>query len=87
MERESKTKKRRLSGEVVSTKMQKTAVVKIQRIKLNARYQKRITLTTRLKAENPDNHFKEGDFVVIEETRPISKEKRWLIISKTKKII
>ena len=71
---------------MLSTKMQKTAVVEVKRIKINSRYQKRITLSSRFKAENPDNLFKEGDFVTIEETRPLSKDKRWLIIGKTKKI-
>ena len=83
---EKSHKKRRLSGEVLSTKMQKTAVVEVKRIKINSRYQKRITLSSRFKAETPDNLFKEGDFVTIEETRPLSKDKRWLIIGKTKKI-
>ena len=85
MEKESK--KRTLSGEVVSTKMQKTAVVVVKRVKVHPRYHKRITVSTRLKAENPDNKFKEGDFVTLEETRPLSKDKRWRILAKTRKLI
>jgi len=85
MEKESK--KRTLSGEVVSAKMQKTAVVVVKRVKIHPRYHKRIAISTRLKAENPDNKFKEGDFVILEETRPLSKGKRWRILGKTRKLI
>lgn len=85
MEKESK--KRTLSGEVVSTKMQKTAVVVIKKVKVHPRYHKRIIVSTRLKAENPDNKFKEGDFVTLEETRPLSRDKRWRILAKTRKLI
>ena len=84
---ERKSKKRTLSGEVVSTKMQKTAVVVIKRVKIHPRYHKRITVSTRLKAENPENKYKEGDFVVLEETRPLSKDKRWRISGKSRKLI
>ncbi|HCI05213.1 MAG: 30S ribosomal protein S17 [Parcubacteria group bacterium GW2011_GWC1_45_9] len=84
---EKKSKKRKLSGEVVSAKMQKTAVVVVKRVKTHPLYHKRMVLSSRFKAENPDNKFREGDYVVIEETRPMSKGKRWLIIGKTKQLI
>ncbi len=67
--------------------MQKTAVVVIKRVKVHPRYHKRITVSTRLKAENPENKYKEGDFVVLEETRPLSKDKRWRISGKSRKLI
>lgn len=80
-------KRRKLEGEIVSAKMEKTAVVSVRRVKINHRYHKRIIASTRLKAENPGNRFKEGDFVILEETRPISKDKRWRILAKTRKLI
>lgn len=86
MEEKSKTvKRRRLKGEVVSTKMEKTAVVLVERVKHHPLYKKRIKLSRRFKADNPENRYREGDFVVIEETRPLSKEKRWRIIGLAKR--
>lgn len=75
--------KRTLQGKVVSDKMQKTAVVLVTRLKKHPKYLKLYTASSRLKAENPDNLYKTGDFVTIEETRPMSKEKRWRITGKT----
>lgn len=79
--------KRRLAGEVVSAKMQKTAVVVVKRIKIHPLYLKRMRISSRFKAENPDNKYKEGDFVSIEETRPLSKDKRWRIVGRVKKVV
>lgn len=79
--------KRRLAGEVVSAKMQKTAVVLVKRIKVHSLYLKRMRISSRFKAENPDNKYKEGDFVCIEETRPLSKDKRWRIVGRVKKVV
>ena len=62
--------------------MQKTAVVAVEHIARHPKYLKEYTVTRRLKAENPDNRYHTGDKVVIEETRPLSKEKRWRIIGK-----
>lgn len=74
--------KRKLQGIVVSDKMQKTAVVAVRHIRRHPKYLKEYTVTTRLKAENPDNRYRTGDEVVIEESRPLSREKRWRIIGK-----
>lgn len=76
------SQKRILEGVVVSDKMQKTAVVAVTRIKTHKKYKKKILVTKRFKAENPENQYKIGDKVVIEETRPLSKEKKWKIVSK-----
>lgn len=75
-------KKRKLQGVVVSDKMQKTAVVEVTRFKKHPRYLKYYKLSTRFKVHNPENQYKIGDKIVMEETRPISKEKRWIIINK-----
>lgn len=75
-------KRRRLAGIVVSDKMQKTVVVAIERSKIHPLYRKRYKQTTRLKAHDESRHYKVGDKVMIEETRPLSKEKRWKVISK-----
>jgi small subunit ribosomal protein S17 len=84
---EKRSKKRQLKGEVVSDKMQKTAVILVRKIKTDPLYRKRIRLSRRFKADNPDNKFKVGDFVIIEECRPLSREKRWRIIGKTRELI
>ena len=66
-------------GVVVSDGMQKTRVVKIERVFRHSRYQRVITLSKKLKAHDETNASHVGDRVVIEETRPISKDKRWRI--------
>ncbi len=74
--------KRRLQGTVVSDKMNKTRIVAITRLKEHLRYKKYFKTTERFKAHDEKNEFKSGDVVIIEETRPLSKDKRWKIISK-----
>lgn len=74
--------KRKLQGTIVSDKMNKTRVVAIERLKKHPRYLKYYKTTRRFKAHDENNEYKTGDKVVIEETRPISKEKRWRIINK-----
>lgn len=76
----TQTKRRRLNGVVVSDKMDKTAVVEVDRTVLHAKYLKRFTKSQRYKAQNDDNKAKAGDKVVIEECRPLSKDKSWRII-------
>jgi small subunit ribosomal protein S17 len=76
-----KTVKRRLQGVVVSTKMAKTAVVRVDRRKIHPKYRKQFTLSRRYKAHDEAGLSKLGDRVVIEETRPISRDKRWRIVS------
>jgi small subunit ribosomal protein S17 len=72
---ERKTKE----GVVVSDAMQKTRVVKIERVYRHPRYQRVIRMSKKLKAHDEGNESKVGDRVLIEETRPLSKEKRWRI--------
>lgn len=75
----------KLKGTVVSTKMQKTAVVEVTRLKKHPKYKKYFRVTKRYKAHNEDESLKAGDKVTIESARPISKEKRWVIIGPTQK--
>jgi small subunit ribosomal protein S17 len=72
---EAKTKE----GVVVSDKMTKTRVVVIERVYRHPRYERVITRSKRLKAHDETNASKVGDRVLIEETRPLSKDKRWRI--------
>jgi small subunit ribosomal protein S17 len=74
-------KRRRLSGTVVSTKMAKTIVVKIDRRIAHPKYGKFTTVSTKLKAHDESSAAKLGDIVEIEETRPLSKDKRFRYIS------
>ena len=64
--------------------MEKTRVVEISRLKKHSLYKKFIKVTRRFKAHDEKNEYKTGDEVIIEETRPISKDKRWKIVEKTK---
>ena len=66
-------------GVVVSDAMQKTRVVRIERVYRHPKYQRVIRMSKKLKAHDAANESHVGDRVLIEETRPISKEKRWRI--------
>jgi len=66
-------------GVVVSDKMTKTRVVLIERVYRHPRYQRVVTRSKKLKAHDEANQSKVGDRVLIEETRPLSKDKRWRI--------
>jgi small subunit ribosomal protein S17 len=72
--------KKTREGVVVSDKMTKTRVVVIERVFRHPRYQRVITRSKRLKAHDEQNASKVGDRVLIEETRPLSREKRWRIL-------
>ena len=72
--------KRRLEGTIVSAKMQKTVVVSVTRFKKHPKYLKYYKVSRRFKAHDETGVYKTGDKVLIEETRPLSKEKRWKVI-------
>jgi small subunit ribosomal protein S17 len=72
-------RRKSLIGTVVSVKMEKTAVVSVERRERHPLYRKIVRSTKRYKAHDPHNGAVLGDLVRIEETRPISKEKRWRI--------
>lgn len=73
---------RRLRGVVVSDKMNKTIVVAVTRYAQHPLYKKYHKRTSRYKAHDEKNAFKVGDRVVIEQSRPLSKEKRWVVADK-----
>jgi small subunit ribosomal protein S17 len=80
---ETKTKKiRKIIGTVVSDKMEKTRVVAVASLKKHPKYLKFYKVTTKFKAHDENNEYKTGDKVTIEESRPLSREKRWRIINK-----
>ena len=66
-------------GLVVSDKMTKTRVVAVERTFRHPRYQRVVKRTTRFKAHDEQNQTHVGDRVLIVETRPLSKDKRWRI--------
>jgi small subunit ribosomal protein S17 len=74
--------KKQLTGVVVSNKMPKTIVVEIERIKEHPKYKRRYKVRKKYKAHDEKGEYKTGDKVLIEECRPISKEKRWRVIKK-----
>lgn len=74
------TNKKILKGVVVSDKMDKTVVVKVDRYVKHQKYQKYYTISKKFKAHDEENKAKVGDKVSIEETRPISKDKHFKIV-------
>lgn len=76
------SKRRILSGLVVSDKMQKSVVVKVDRYVKHAKYGKFYTISKRYKAHDENNEYKVGDKVEIEECKPISKDKSFIVIKK-----
>lgn len=67
-------------GTVVSDKMDKTVVVSVERQFAHPLYTKQITRHSKFHAHDEENRIREGDVVRIEETRPISKLKRWRVV-------
>ncbi len=76
----AKTKRKTRVGRVVSDKMEKTRVVAVERFLRHPRYQRVVRKTNRFKVHDERNVTRVGDTVLIEETRPLSKEKRWRVI-------
>ncbi len=76
--------KKTLIGNVVSSKMQKTVVIKVERKFIHPRYRKVIIRHQKYKAHNENLDLKIGDKVKIEETKPISKDKHFQVIEKLK---
>ncbi|MBI2050458.1 MAG: 30S ribosomal protein S17 [Parcubacteria group bacterium] len=76
------TRKRRLNGIVASTKMQHTVVVVVNRVKTHPQYHKRYTTSKHYICDWRGAVLAAGTLVTIEETRPLSKTKRWRVIAK-----
>lgn len=81
----STTTQRKLTGTVISDRMNKTRVIEVARLKKHPRYQKFFKVTTHFKAHDEKNEFHTGDVVIIGETRPLSKDKRWEILQLVEK--
>lgn len=75
--------KTQLKGTVVSNKMSKTVVVSVESMKEHPKYKKKYKTHKKYKAHVEEGEFNVGDKVVIESTRPISKDKNWKVIKKT----
>lgn len=71
--------RRKLVGRVTSSKMNKTVVVEVVRSSLDPVYKKYVRVRDRYKAHDETNQYKVGDRVEIQEHRPISRDKRWLV--------
>jgi len=80
MTKEKNTIKRRLKGVVISTRMTKTITVNVVRVKFHSKYKKQYKVSKKYKVHDEKGLAKEGDKVIIEECRPISKDKRWRLI-------
>ncbi len=74
--------KRRFQGVVVSDKMNKTRVVAVTRLKKHSQYLKYYKIIKKFKAHDENNEYKKEDRVIIEETKPISRDKRWKILKR-----
>ncbi|OGL74216.1 30S ribosomal protein S17 [Candidatus Uhrbacteria bacterium RIFCSPHIGHO2_12_FULL_57_11] len=77
--------RRRLQGVVVSDKMSKTVIVRVDRTATHPMYRKQYRVSRRYKAHDEENAYHSGDVVTIEETRPVSRDKRWRVVSKVSK--
>ncbi len=73
-------RRQEMAGTVVSDKMQKTVVVAVERVMAHPRYGRRVRRTARFKAHD-ELGCRVGDRVLLMETRPLSKEKRWRVVS------
>jgi small subunit ribosomal protein S17 len=73
--------KRILQGVVVSDKNDKTIVVKVERRYSHPLLQKTVRQSKKYKAHDESNQFKVGDMVSIEESKPISKDKCWVVVT------
>lgn len=71
-----------LQGQVMSTKMQKTVIVEVTRLYQHPLYKKIVKKHKKYQAHNDNLPLKQGDVVVIQETRPRSKEKRFMVVKK-----
>jgi small subunit ribosomal protein S17 len=82
-----RSSRRRMIGRVVSAKMQKTVVVEVVTHRRDPLYGKYVRSRARYKAHDENRQFKVGDEVEIQEHRPISRDKRWLVTRLVKKYV
>jgi small subunit ribosomal protein S17 len=73
-------KRRSKTGRVVSDKMDKTVVVSVERLRRHPIYKRVVRLSSKFKAHDQENTARVGDTVRIEESRPLSADKRWTVV-------
>ena len=76
-----RNKRKVRTGKVISNRMQKTIVVAVERLFQHPRYKRIVKRTNKLYAHDEKNECKIGDKVKVMETRPLSKLKRWRVVS------
>jgi small subunit ribosomal protein S17 len=80
-ENETVKSDRLVLGKVISSKMHKTIVVKIDRLVQHPKYKKYVRQFTKLFAHDENNECAEGDVVAIKQSRPFSKKKAWVLVN------
>ncbi|MBP8987551.1 MAG: 30S ribosomal protein S17 [Spirochaetota bacterium] len=78
--------RKQIVGKVISNKMDKTVVVEIERMMMHPKYHKFVRKTKKVKSHDERNECSVGDIVLIEETRPLSKEKRYRLVKIVEKV-
>jgi len=81
---DKQSKKQSMTGKVVSDKMDKTVVVKVDSKRRHKKYKKTYTVSKKFKAHDENNEYKVGDRVVIESIKPVSKDKNFKVASLVK---
>ena len=76
---------RKLKGTVISNKMARTLVVRVDTLKRHPKYQKFYRTSKKFKAHDENGEYHVGDIVMLVETRPISKDKRWRVTELVKR--
>lgn len=79
------TNRRVVKGEVISNKNDKTAIVVVERKVKHEKYGKYIKRTSKMHVHDPENQCNLGDIVTIQESKPFSKKKSWLLIDVVKR--
>ena len=84
---EKTTKRKTLQGHVVSSKMNKTVVVQVERKYMHPKFKKVVKSSRKYSAHDEKNECKPGDLIAIRETRPLSKTKRWRMLEIIEKAV
>lgn len=77
---------RELTGRIVSDSMDKTVVVEVESLKKHPKYLRRFRAHKKYKAHDEKNEYKKGEVVVIGESRPLSRDKRWRVLRKVEHV-
>ena len=80
------SKRKQLVGKVISNKMDKTVVVLIEQMKMHPVYKKSVKRSRKIKSHDENNICSIGDIVKVEETRPLSKDKRYRLVEIVEKV-